>query len=354
MKAVRYYGKEHVQIDDIPEPTLKPGTIKIHPAFTGICGSDLHLYYDGEQNGGNSATEPHPLSGETLPVVFGHEFSGTVEAIADDVDTDLKVGDRVVVEPVMVCGECDACKSGNYNVCEKLGFIGINGGGGGMSEHIVVEAKRVFPVGDMPLDQAALIEPLSVAYHAVRRTDVKAGDTVVVGGAGPIGLLVGTVLKAKGAKVIISELSEVRKNKALESGAADIVVDPSKEDLNERVRKETNGKGADVAFDCAGVGVVVHQLLSCLKQEGKLEIVAVHVKPLEINVTNELTFAERDIQASLGYANDHEKVIKMVREKGVDLSPFITDKIKAEDIVKDGFEKLRNDGEHHVKILVEL
>ncbi|WEV63792.1 2,3-butanediol dehydrogenase [Bifidobacterium sp. ESL0732] len=354
MKAVRYYGKERVQIDDIPEPQLKPGTIKIHPAFTGLCGSDLHLYYDGPESGGINPNKPHPISGETLPVVFGHEFSGTVEAIADDVDTDIKVGDNVVVEPLMVCGECAACKSGNYNVCPKMGFIGINGRGGGMSEHIVVESRWVHAIGDLPLDQAALIEPFSVAYHAVRRTGVKAGQTAVVGGAGPIGLLVAQALKAKGVKVIVSELADIRKKAALDTGVADIVVDPSKEDLAERVHKETNGVGADVAFDASGVGVVVHQLLASLKPEGKLEIVAIHAKPLTINVSEELTGGEKSMEASLGYANDHEDVIKLIHDEHIDLSKFITDKIKAENIVKDGLEELHNNPAQHVKILVQL
>lgn len=354
MKAVRYYAKEHVQIDEIDEPELKSGTIKIKPAFTGICGSDLHLYYDGEQNGGNSATQPHPLSGETLPVVFGHEFSGTVEEIASDVDTDINVGDSVVVEPVIICGECGACKAGNYNVCEKLGFIGINGCGGGMSEHIVVDSRRVYPVGDLPLDQAALIEPMSVAYHAVRRTGATAGQTAVIGGAGPIGLLIGKVLKAKGVKVIMSELSAARKAKALESKAADVVIDPSSEDLVARVREETDGNGADVAFDAAGVEPVVHQLLLALRPTGRLEIVAIHTKPITIDTVPEMIFSEKVIGASLGYANDHAEVIKLVRDQHVDLSAFITGKIKAENLVEQGFQQLHDDAEHQVKILVEM
>jgi (R,R)-butanediol dehydrogenase/meso-butanediol dehydrogenase/diacetyl reductase len=354
MKAVPYYGKEDLRVEDIPEMEMRADAIKIAPKFVGLCGSDLHLYYDGgEGNGGNSATTPHPLSGETLPVTFGHEFSGVVEEIGADVTTDIKVGDSVVVEPLMVCGECPACKAGDYNICEKMGFIGINGRGGGMSEHLVVEPRWVHPVGDLPLDQAALIEPLSVAYHAVRNTGAQAGQTAVVGGAGPIGLLVATVLKAEGLKVIVSELSEARKQKALDAGV-DVVVDPSKEDLATRVREETNGVGADVAFDAAGVGVVVHQLLASLKAKGLLEIVAIHVRPLEIDVAGELTFSEKSVQASLGYANDHAKVIELVRTKGIDLSQFITGKIAPEDIVDKGFKQLHDDAEHQVKILVQM
>ncbi|WEV73532.1 2,3-butanediol dehydrogenase [Bifidobacterium sp. ESL0798] len=354
MRAVRYYGKEHIQIDDIPEPELKPGTIKIKPAYTGICGSDLHLYFDGPESGGITPGVAHPLSGEKLPTGFGHEFSGVVEEIADDVDTTVKVGDHVVVEPLMVCGECSACKSGNYNACEKMGFIGINGKGGGLSEHIVVESRWVHAIGDLPLDQAALIEPMSVAYHAVRRTDPQPGQTAVVGGAGPIGLLIGTVLKAKGVRVIMSELSNVRKEKALSSGAADIVVDPSKEDLGKRVHKETDGNGADIAFDAAGSEIVVHQLLSALHPEGRLEIVALHAKPVTLDVLSELILPEKLVGASIGYAHDHEEVIKLVHDKHIDLSQFITDRIKVDDIVEKGFKALRNDAEHHVKIIVQM
>ncbi|WEV72727.1 2,3-butanediol dehydrogenase [Bifidobacterium sp. ESL0790] len=355
MKAVQYYGKEHIQIDDIPEPQLKPGTIKVRPAYTGICGSDLHMYYNGPESvSGNVPGHPHPISGESIPVVLGHEFSGTVEEIADDVDTDLKVGDHVCIESMMACGECPSCKAGHYNTCDKVGGIGINGRGGGMSEHVVVEARFVHGVGDIPLDQAALLEPFTVAYHAVRRSGAKAGQTAVVGGAGPVGLMLGAVLKAKGLKVIMSELSEVRKKTAKETGVADIVVDPSKEDLAARVKAETDGAGADVGFDASGAGVVVHQLIAAVRESANVMIVAIHVRPLELNVAKELTRTEKNIMTSLAYCNDHPDSIKLVQDKHIDLSPFITDKIKAEDLVEKGLKQLRDDGEHHVKILVEL
>ena len=355
MKALMYYGKEDVRLEDVPEPELKPGTIKIHPAFTGICGSDVHLYYDGAVNGGgNSPDHPHPLTGETLPVVFGHEISGTIEAIADDVHTDMKVGDAVVVEAEIACGECPACKAGNYNDCDKLAGIGINGGGGGLSEHIVVPAEHVFPVGDIPLDQAAMIEPFAVAHHAIRAMDPHEGQTAVVGGAGPVGLLIGTILRAKGVRVIMSELSSARKEKALQSHSADIVVDPSKEDLAERVRRETDEAGADLAFDAAGAEPVDHQLLEALKATGGLMVVALHGKPITLNLTKELGFGEKFIRGTMGYANDHPDAIKLIHDRNIDLSTFITDRIKVEDIVDKGFRQLREDAENHVKIIVSM
>ncbi|HPZ35088.1 MAG TPA: alcohol dehydrogenase catalytic domain-containing protein, partial [Microbacteriaceae bacterium] len=262
MKAARYYGKEDIRIEQIAEPELRPGTVKIAPAFNGICGSDLHLFHNGPM-GRPTADTPHPLSGETLPVVLGHEFSGVIEAIGGGVEG-LRVGDSVVVEPLMVDGTCPACKVGKYNLCEQMGFIGIAGGGGGLSEHIVVEQRWVHPVGDLPLDQAALIEPLAVAVHAVRHARAREGQVAVVGGAGPIGLLVAAALKAKGVTTIVSEVSGTRRAMALSSGVADAVVDPTSEDLAAVVAEHTGGAGAELAFDAAGVGAVVHQLLQVL------------------------------------------------------------------------------------------
>ncbi|WP_434595461.1 alcohol dehydrogenase catalytic domain-containing protein [Brevibacterium sp. 1718] len=146
MKAVRYYGKEDLRVEEIDEPQTRPGTVKIAPAYNGICGSDLHLYHDGPIPPAPTTEDAHPLSGETLPVVLGHEFSGVVEELGEGVEG-LSVGDSVVVEPLMVDGTCPACQRGAYNLCEQMGFIGISGLGGGLSEHIVVESRWVHPVG---------------------------------------------------------------------------------------------------------------------------------------------------------------------------------------------------------------
>src|SRR5690606_27555756 len=300
-----------IRLDDIPEPEVRPGTVKIAPAWTGICGSDLHVYFGGPVSPMPTAGNPHPLSGEEPPLVFGHEFSGVVEETGDggkglaaggsrgpagalptagtapprsggepplvlghefsgvveepgDGVKGLAPGDSVVVEPLLVCGECFACREGRYNICAKLGFIGLSGGGGGLSEHMVVERRFVHPVGDLPLDQAALIEPLSVSAHAVRLSGAREGDVALVGGAGPIGLFTGAVLKALGATVIVSEMSGQRKQKAKDSGVADHVLDPGQEDVAARTLEITGGRGADVAFECAGVQPVLDTLLHAL------------------------------------------------------------------------------------------
>lgn len=353
MKAALYYGMGDIRVEDVEEPRVRTGTVKIAPAFNGICGSDLHLFHNGPMPPAPTTDTAHPLSGETLPVVMGHEFSGVVEELGEGVEG-LAIGDSVVVEPLIVDGTCHACRAGKYNLCEQMGFIGISGGGGGLSEHIVVESRWVHPVGDLPLDQAAMIEPLAVALHAVKHAGAEAGQTAVVGGAGPIGLLVAAVLKAKGLTTIVSEMSTARREKAASSGVADVVVDPANEDLVAVVAERTGGAGADVAFDAAGVGAVVNQLLEVLGGGGRLEVVAIHTKPIELDIVGRLTMQDRVLGASIGYADDHAEAIELVRSGKVDLAPFITGRILVEDIVEKGFQQLITNKDHEVKILVSM
>jgi (R,R)-butanediol dehydrogenase/meso-butanediol dehydrogenase/diacetyl reductase len=284
---------------------------------------------------------------------MGHEFSGVVEELERGVEG-VAVGDRVVVEPLMVDGTCPACQAGKYNLCEQMGFIGISGRGGGLSEHIVVERRWVHGVGDMPLDHAAMIEPLAVALHSVKHAGVEAGQTAVVGGAGPIGLLVAAVVKAKGLATIVSEVSTARREKALSSGVADDVVDPANDDLRAVVAERTGGAGADVAFDAAGVAVVVGQLLSVLGAGVRLEVVAIHTRPVPLDITAQLTMQDRVIGSSIGYANDHAEAIDLVRGGKVNLAPFVTGRILVDDIVEQGVERLISSRDEEVKILVSM
>ena len=252
-----------------------------------------------------------------------------------------------LAKPYFVDGDCDMCQAGSYHLCRQMGFIGLSGGGGGLSEKIVVDARWVHPIGDIPLDEAALIEPLSVAHHAVARSGVKAGDTALVGGSGPIGLLTAAVLKGRGVTTIVSELTQARKEKATSSGVADHVLDPSQENVPALVLELTGDKGADVAFECAGVNAVLDTMMEAVRPGG----VVIWSAPATVNM-QKLVLKEIDLRGTIAYVRDHPAVIKMVQEGKVDLKPFITGRIALDDLVEQGFDTLINHKDTAVKILV--
>lgn len=349
MKAARFHARRDIRIEDVPEPELRAGAVKIDVAWCGICGTDLHEYLEGPIFC-PAPGHPHPLSHEESPVTLGHEFSGTVSEVGEGVDG-LAVGDNVVVEPYFVDSDCDMCQAGSYHLCRQMGFIGLSGGGGGLSEKIVVDQRWVHPIGSIPLDEAALIEPLSVAHHAVARSGVKEGDVALVGGSGPIGLLAAAVLKGMGVTTIISELTQARKEKATSSGVADHVLDPSKEDVPARVRELTGGAGADVAFECAGVNAVLDTMLDAVRPGAVVVNVSIWGAPATIDM-QKLVLKEIDLRGTIAYVRDHPAVIRMVQEGKVDLKPFITGRIALEDLVEQGFDTLINHKDTAVKVLV--
>ncbi|MGO4251371.1 2,3-butanediol dehydrogenase [Paenarthrobacter sp. TAF1] len=349
MKAARFHGRNDIRIDDVPEPEVRPGTVKIQVAWCGICGTDLHEYLEGPIFV-PAPGHPHPLSGEEAPVTMGHEFSGTIVDVGEGVQA-LSVGDNVVVEPYFVCDECPPCKAGNYHLCTKMGFIGLSGGGGGLGGMVVVDTRWVHKVGNIPLDQAALIEPLSVAHHAVARSGAKPGDVALVGGSGPIGLLTAAVLKSQGVTTVISELSAARKDKAISSGVADHVIDPGQEDLQARLLELTDGVGADVAFECAGVNAVLDTLLTAVKPAGVVVNVSIWGRPATVDM-QKIVLKEIDLRGTIAYVRDHAEAIKLVQEGKVNLEPFITARIALEDLVEKGFNTLIHHNDTAVKILV--
>ncbi|MET3935780.1 (R,R)-butanediol dehydrogenase/meso-butanediol dehydrogenase/diacetyl reductase [Arthrobacter sp. OAP107] len=281
---------------------------------------------------------------------MGHEFSGTVEQLGEGV-TGLSVGEGVVVEPYFVCDDCEPCRAGNYNLCTRMGFIGLAGGGGGLSEKIVVDSRWVHPVGSIPLDEAALIEPLAVAYHAVGRSGLAAGDVAVVGGAGPIGLLTAAVLKGLGITTVVTELSAARKEKAVSSGVADHVLDPTEQDVKAGVLELTNHRGAEAAFECAGVNAVLDTMLDVVKPAGVVVNVSIWGRPATVDM-QKVVLKEIDLRGTIAYKGNHAAAIQLVQDGKVDLKPFITGRIALEDLIDKGFDTLINHNDTAVKIIV--
>ncbi|GAA5648707.1 zinc-binding dehydrogenase [Geodermatophilus obscurus] len=264
-----------------------------------------------------TAEAPHPLTGEGMPVTLGHEFAGVVAEIGPGVD-DVRVGDRVVVEPCVVCGRCDACRQGRYNVCRTLGFVGLSGGGG-FSRYVVAERRWVHPLGDLGTDVGALIEPLAVAHHAVRLSGARPGHAAVVFGAGPVGLVTTAALTAAGVEqAVVVEPAEARGQKAAGAGAA-TVLDPRAVDVVETVDELTGGRGADVTFECAGVDQVLATAIRSTRAGGTCVDVAIWGHEARVAM-NDLVFREVSVLGSLAYAHDHPATIETAASGRVD--PF--------------------------------
>lgn len=310
MNAVRFHGQRDIRLDRVPAPgPVQPGWVRIAPKFCGICGTDLHEYLGGA-NLIPAPGHPHPLTGETLPLTIGHEFSGVVEAVGEGV-SHVRAGDRVCVQPTIWCGGCRSCARRLVNCCDGNGFLGLSGWGGGMAEATSAPASAVKPLPDgVPLDVGALVEPLAVGWHSVSVSPFRPGDAALVLGGGPIGLSVIQALVSKGCtNIIVSEVARRRREFATEFGAHH-VIDPAAADVVAEVERLTGGLGADVGFDCAGVQAAVDSALKAIKARGTLVNVAVWEKRATLNM-NDIVFRERAYMGGTpSYAQSHTKPLE--------------------------------------------
>ncbi|KAF2130997.1 sorbitol dehydrogenase [Dothidotthia symphoricarpi CBS 119687] len=351
MNAVRFHGQHDLRYEKIPVPEVKPGQVKIRPAFVGICGSDLHEYLGGP---GLCPTTPHPITGESVPVTFGHEFSGIVEEVGEGV-AEYKTGDRVVVQPIIYDGTCGACEEGLQNCCWSNGFVGLSGWGGGLADHIVLPTSTLYHLPDnVPLEIGALVEPLAVGWHAVKLSPYKPGNAVLILGGGPIGISTILALKAKGCeKIIVSEVSRRRQEFAKKFGA-DYIINPLTEDLVARCRELTDGRGVHIVFDCAGVQAALDQAVHATRARGCIVNIAIWEKPCTIT-PNDFNFKERTYIGVATYeVGDFQEVIDALAAGSMEPSSMITQRIKLTEVEEKGFKALINDKDNQVKILVEV
>ena len=343
MQALRWHKQKDLRLENIEEPKVSPGKVKLKVKWCGICGSDLHEYLGGPIF--IPVDQPHPLTNEVAPVTLGHEFSGEVVEIGEGV-TDYQVGDRVVVEPIIATHG----HQGAYNLDENMGFLGLAGGGGGFSEFVSVDTELLHKLPDeLSYEQGALVEPSAVALYAVRSSKVQAGDTAAVFGCGPIGLLVIEALKAAGATDIYAvELSPERQAKAEELGA--IVVNPADyDDVVAELVRRTNG-GVDVSFEVTGVSVVLKQAIQSTKSAGETVIVSIWEKGAEI-LPNDIVIKERTIKGIIGYRDVFPSVLNLMRKGYSSADKLVTKKIKLDDVMDEGFQSLISE-KNQVKILV--
>ena len=210
MKAAVFHAAHDIRVEDVPVPRVKSADdVLIEVAWSGICGTDLHEYTSGPIV---TPVQPHPLTGATLPQVLGHEFSGRVAEVGDDVH-DVRVGDRVAIMPAIVCGRCYMCRRGMGHLCERFACTGLSAETGALSQFAVVKEYQVSRLPDSLSDEAgALIEPAAVAAYGVDRAGVDGGDIVLVTGAGPVGCLSALYASAVGAGLVV--IAEPNPNRA--------------------------------------------------------------------------------------------------------------------------------------------
>ncbi|MGI5521347.1 zinc-dependent alcohol dehydrogenase [Micromonospora sp. CA-259024] len=328
MTAVVYRGARDLAIvDRAPEPP-GPGQVRIAVSYTGICGTDLHIFHgDMDARVGASA-------------VLGHEMSGRIAAVGAGV-RGWSVGQPVTVMPTRACGRCAACRRGNSHICHAMEFLGIDSPGA-MQSSWTVPADLVLALpDDLPLDRAALVEPVAVAVHDVRRGRVAAGEQVVVVGGGPVGVLIAVVAREAGARVVLVEPDAFRRSVAESIGIE--AHDPGTTDVVALVNERTDGAGADVAFEVSGSVPGVATAVDVLTTRGRLVMVAIHPQPRPVNLHR---FFWRELEllgARLYQRADMVEAIRLVAASVIPAEELISRVIPVAGVV-DAFTALEGGG----------
>lgn len=311
-----------VEIQRRPIPKPKDNEVLVKVEYVGICGSDLHYYESGRI--GDFVVKP--------PFVLGHEAAGTVVEAGANVKN-LKVGDRVALEPGKTCGQCEFCKAGKYNLCEDVVFFATPPVDGVFQEYVAHEAGLCFRLpDDVSTMEGALIEPLAVGMHAARQGEAELGQTAVVTGAGCIGLVTLLSLKAMGVtKVIVVDIMEKRLRKALELGA-DAVINGKSEDTVERIRELTEGRGFDLGIETAGSQITASQLILGARKGATIVFVGYSASgemtlPIGMSLDKELTF-----KTVFRYRNIYPTAIQAVADGRINIRDVVTDCFELDDI----------------------
>jgi L-idonate 5-dehydrogenase len=316
MKAAVLHGAKDLRIETWRQPELQPGMVLLRSRRVGICGTDLHYY----EHGYNATFVPD------RPFILGHELTAEVAAVAADVET-VKTGDRVTVNPARACGFCAYCKGGQINLCRKTIMLGSASTtpptDGALAEWVTVRADQCHLLpADMDDGIGAMMEPLSVALHAVKRAGTISGKRVLVTGGGTIGLLVAMTARAFGAvPVAVSDIVAERRAKALEVGA-DVALDPRASDLHDKVR-ELTGLGFDMVFEASGAPPALRAAFDLVRPGGTIvQIGTVGAADIPIPV-NQIMVREINFRGSMRYGDTFDEAISLVAAGRIDVRSLI-------------------------------
>jgi L-idonate 5-dehydrogenase len=327
MKAAVLHGARDIRIEPYRQPELHPGMVLLRSRRVGICGTDLHYY----EHGYNATFVPD------RPFILGHELTAEVAAVAPGVDA-VKVGQRVTVNPARACGFCAYCKGGQINLCRKTIMLGSASTtpptDGALAEFVTVRADQCHLLPDNMDDGiGAMMEPLSVALHAVKRAGTVSGKRVLVTGGGTIGLLVAMTARAFGAvPVAVSDIVAARRNKAIELGA-DVALDPTAHDLRHQVQ-ELTGLGFDMVFEASGAPPALRAAFDLVRPGGTIvQIGTVGTADIPIPV-NQIMVLEINFRGSMRYGDTFDEAISLVAAGRIQVSSLINNVFALEDSVK--------------------
>lgn len=314
MQAEVLTAENSVTLKEQPTPTPDSGEVLVEVDACGVCMTDYHMYH------GTFPVE--------TPVVLGHESTGTVVEYAEDV-TSTANGDRVALYPSVPCWKCTACREGSHNQCQNLVGLGAAADSvrdGSFAEYVAVPASSLVPASGLSPDVAALTEPLACCIHAVDRTALTTGDTVVLIGAGPIGLLLLQVFREAGAsKLVVSEPIESRRTVAADLGA-DVVLDPNETNLKTYVDAQIGS--VDIAAEVVGLSHTIEQAVGLPSPGGETLIFGVPPQDATIEVNPfDIYYDERDILGTFGSTlNTMERAVTMLHEERIETEPLVTDR----------------------------
>lgn len=328
-----------IEFENVAMPDATEGKVVVKIMRIGICGSDIHVYHG-----------KHPFT--SYPITQGHEVSGIIHQIGKGVNG-LTIGQRVTIEPQVVCGECHPCKNGKYNLCENLKVMGFQTIGTA-SEYVSVDAAKITTLSnEISYDEGAMIEPLSVTVHAAKRFENLKGAKVAVIGAGPIGNLLAQTCKALGASsVMVTDISDYRLSIAKECGA-DYTINTKIKNFGEAMVECFGKDKADVIYDCAGNNATMAQAIQYSRKGSKIVLVAVFsdIASIDLAVLND---KELDLDTAMMYRHeDYVDAIKLVQEQKIKLKPLMSKHFKFLDYKK-AYEYIEENQETTMKVIIDV
>ncbi|MEK3722787.1 NAD(P)-dependent alcohol dehydrogenase [Paenibacillus sp. FSL H8-0034] len=330
-----------IAIKKVKKPVPGPHEALVKVYCIGVCGSDIHYYEHGRI--GRYVVDS--------PIILGHELAGVVIQIGDQV-TNISIGDRVAVEPGVTCGRCSFCKSGRYNLCPEVVFMATPPVDGAWAEYVAIRSDFLFKLPEeMSYEQGALLEPLSVGFHAMKRGKVGPSDRVLILGLGPIGLLAIQAARLFGVtEIIASDVVPFRREFALKLGATG-VINPLESDVSEQLSSLTGGEGVDVIIESSGNNQAISDTIRLVNRGGRIVFIGLPTAaqiPMDMNM---LIDSELDAYGVFRYANTYPAAIQALKKSDIDLCQTITHKF-ALDEIQEAIELVRTHKDTSVKVMI--